>query len=118
MSAASDTNPLTQKATMTDTPTLLTIKLKLHGTTYETRHDADAVLAADWATDTKGIIRHGEVDARDAAQLDREANLGEAKRLANAAASSVLSAKRPDLKPWEARALNAKLALRFIRKVR
>lgn len=103
---------------MNDSPSLLTVKLKCHGVTYETHHDADAVLASDWASDTKGILRHGDATSVDAAAADREANLGEAKRLANAAAAAVLIAKRPDLRPWEARMVNAKLALRFIRKVR
>jgi hypothetical protein len=104
---------------MTDiSPSLLTVKLKLHGVTYETRHDADAVLASEWATDTKGILRHGDATSVDAAAADREANIGEARRLANAAAAAALVCKRPDWKPWEARAVNAKIALRFIRKVR
>lgn len=97
---------------------LLTVKLKLHGITYETRHDADAVMASDWASDNKGIMRMGESDARDAAQLERESNIGEARRLANAAAATALRRVNPDLRPWENLSVNAKVALRFIRKVR
>lgn len=111
--------PALKGHTMNDSPTLLTVAIKLHGAKYETRHDADAVLASDWAADTKSMLR-SSIDStlNDCVIVERDANLGEARRLANAAAAACFSAKRPDMKPWEARGLNAKLALRFVRKVR
>lgn len=100
--------------------TRLNVKVRVHGVAYETSHDADAVLAAEWAADNRSLLRSPNADdaTRDVAAAERAANLGEARRLANAAALEVLQRPTKTLTPWEARRLHTRVALKFIRATR
>jgi hypothetical protein len=93
----------------------LNVTVTMHGERHSIACDADAVLASDWASDNKQLIRHGDNATSDAAAVDRDANIGDARRLANAAAGALVQRQSSG---WKDRALHAKMALRFIRKVR